>query len=127
MTIAVTRNVPGRFAGFLSSCMQEIAPGVYVAPRLKKAVRERIWQVMMAWEEAIPGDGGVVLLWKSRTAPSGLGVRLLGWPKKELVEHEGLWLTLRGLTELHDAEELLDLADHEEPAHEAGDPVIGLE
>lgn len=126
MTIAVTRNLPGRFDGFLCSCMQEIAPGVYVAPRMKKAVRERTWNVMLEWNELIPQDGGVVLLWKSRDAPSGLGVRLLGWPKKEFVEHEGMWLTLRDLTGEHDVEELIELAEQEEPAFEEGDPTVGL-
>jgi CRISPR-associated protein Cas2 len=106
--------------------MQEVAPGVYVAPRLKKAVRERVWNVLLDWQELIPEDGGVVLLWKSRQAPSGLGVRLLGFPKKELVEHEGLWLTYAGLIAAHDAGELMELAEHEEPAFEADDPTLDL-
>jgi CRISPR-associated protein Cas2 len=107
--------------------MQEVAPGVYVAPRLKKAVRERVWNVMMEWQELIPQEGGVVLLWKSRKAPSGLGVRLLGWPKKELIEHEGMWLTLRDLTAEHDVAELLELAEADEPPFEEGDPTLELD
>ena len=114
MTIAVTRNTPGRFDGFLCSCMQEIAPGVYVAPVMKTSVRERVWDVMMEWSELLPEDGGVVLFWKDPEAPSGLQIRLVGWPKKEFVEHEGMWLTVRGLTEAHDAEELLEQAEVEE-------------
>ena len=124
MTIAVTRNTPNRFNGFLCSCMQEIAPGVYVAPRMKKAVRERVWNVMMDWSELIPQDGGIVLFWKSRKAPSGLGVRLLGWPKKELVEYEGVWLTLRSLTGAHDIDELQKLAVIEEPPIGEEDPTV---
>lgn len=124
MTIAVTRNTPGRFDGFLCSCMHEIAPGVYVAPRMKKAVRERVWNVMMEWAELIPEDGGVVLFWKSRSAPSGLGVRLLGWPKKELVEYEGVWLTLRDLTGAHDVDELMELAEIEAHPFDEDDPTI---
>jgi CRISPR-associated protein Cas2 len=124
MTVAVTRNLPGRFDGFLCSCMQEVAPGVYVAPRLKKATRERVWNVMLEWQELIPPDGGVVLLWKSRRAPSGLAVRLVGFPKKQLVEYEGLWLTLRDLTAEHDAEELLELAERDEPPFDDDDPTI---
>jgi len=46
-TIAVTRNTPNRFNGFLASCMNEIASGMYAAPRMKKLVRERVWKVMM--------------------------------------------------------------------------------
>jgi CRISPR-associated protein Cas2 len=126
MTIAVTRNTPNRFNGFLCSCMQEIAPGVYAAPRMKKAVRERVWGVMLEWSELLPQDGGVVLFWKSRDAPSGMGVRLLGWPKKDLVEHEGLWLTLRDLTAAHDVDELQEAVETEEPPIEKDDPVPDL-
>lgn len=115
MTIAITRNTPARFSGFLASCMHEIAPGVYVAPSMKKSVRERVWNVLMEWGELIPNDGGVVLFWRSKKAPSGLAIRLLGWPKKDLVEHEGVWFTHRELTERHDIEELNQLLTTEEP------------
>jgi len=124
MTIAVTRNTPNRFNGFLASCMQEIAPGVYVAPVMKKSVRERVWAVMMEWNELLPDDGGVVFFWKDDDAPSGLQIRLLGWPKKEFIEHEGLWLTLRDLTEAHDVEELLEQVDVEEPPIDEDDPLL---
>ena len=124
MTIAVTRNTPNRFDGFLASCMHEIAPGVYAAPRMKKAVRERTWTVMMEWAELLPADGGVVLFWKSRDAPSGLGIRLIGWPKKEMIDHEGLWLTVRGLTAAHDIDELQALAAHDEPSPDPDDPTL---
>jgi CRISPR-associated protein Cas2 len=122
MTIAVTRNAPGRFHGFLASCMLEIAPSVYVAPRMKKSVRERVWETMVEWDELLPDDAGVVLFWKSRKAPSGLGVRLLGWPKKELMDHEGVWLTVRNLTEAHDQEELELLSEAERRPVEPEDP-----
>ena len=124
MTIAVTRNTPNRFGGFLASCMHEIAPGVYAAPRMKKAVRERLWSVMMEWAGLLPNDGGVVLFWKSRTEPSGMGVRMIGWPKKELIDHEGLWLTQRALTAAHDIDELQTLARHDEPSPDADDPML---
>jgi CRISPR-associated protein Cas2 len=124
MTIAVTRNTPNRFNGFLASCMQEIAPGVYVAPVMNAAVRERVWRVMMDWAELLDDDGGVVLFWKDDDAPSGLRIRMVGWPKKEFVEHEGLWLTLRDLTEAHDVEELLEQVEVEEPAIDDEDPTL---
>lgn len=123
MTIAVTRNAPNRFDGFFASCMLEIAPSVYVAPRMKKSVRERVWKTVMEWGDLLPSDAGVVLFWKSRTAPSGLGVRLLGWPKKELVEHEGTWLAMRSLTEAHDTEALEALSKVEELPPDEEDPV----
>lgn len=123
MTIAVTRNTPNRFNGFLSSCMQEIAPGTYVAPSMTAAVRERVWAVMMEWEGLLPDeDAGVVFFWRDPDAPSGLQIRMLGWPKKEFVEHEGLWLTLRDLTEAHDVEELLERQGVEEPPIDGDDP-----
>lgn len=124
MTIAVTRNTPNRFNGFLASCMQEIAPGVYVAPVMKKSVRERVWAVMMDWNELLPDDGGVVFFWRDADAPSGLQIRLLGWPKKEFIEHEGLWLTLRNLTDAHDVEELLEKQDVDEPPIDEDDPIL---
>jgi len=126
MTIAVTRNTPGRFDGFLASCMQEIAPGVYVAPVMKKSVRERVWRVMMDWSELLPDDAGVVLFWRNPDAPSKLSIRLLGWPKKEFVEHEGLWLTHRDLTEAHDVEELLEQVEVEEPSIDDEDPTLPM-
>ncbi|PSQ95985.1 MAG: type I-E CRISPR-associated endoribonuclease Cas2 [Bacteroidetes bacterium SW_9_63_38] len=124
MIIAVTRNTPNRFNGFLCSCMQEIAPGVYVAPVMNAAVRERVWRVMMDWAELLDDDGGVVLFWKDDDAPSGLRIRMVGWPKKEFVEHEGLWLTLRDLTDAHDVEELLEQVEVEEPPIDDEDPTL---
>lgn len=125
MTIAVTRNTPNRFDGFLCSCMQEVAPGVYVAPTLSSAVRERVWGVMMEWEGLLPDeDAGVVFFWRDDDAPSGLRIRMLGWPKKEFIEHEGLWLTLRDLTEAHDVEELLEQQEVDESPIDADDPTL---
>jgi CRISPR-associated protein Cas2 len=124
MTIAITRNVPDRFNGFINSCMHEIAPGVYAVPKMKKSVRERVWRVLLDWEELIPEDGGVVLVWRSANAPSGLGVRILGWPKKELVEYEGMWLTFRNLIKSHDSDELEEISNIEEPPFDADDPLI---
>lgn len=123
MTIAVTRNAPGRFRGFLASCMLEITPGVYVAPRMKKAVRERVWQTMLDWSEFLPADAGIALFWKSRKAASGLGMRLVGWPKKELVDVDGLWLAVRDLTANHDQDKLARLAVPQQPTDLQAAPI----
>jgi len=104
--------------------MLEIAPGVYAVPKMKKSVRERLWRVLLDWEELIPEDGGVVILWRSAKAPSGLGVRILGWPKKELVEYEGIWLTFRNLVKSHDSDELEKLSKIDEPPIDKDDPLI---
>jgi len=116
MTVVVTRNAPDRFHGFLSSCMLEVAPGVYVSPRLGRAVRERMWEVMQGWMGLLPKDGGLVLLWGDQQAPSGLGMLLIGWPKKEFVDQEGMWLALDQLTQQHGIQELEALAHLDEKA-----------
>lgn len=92
MTVVVTRNVPDRYRGFLASCMLEIGPGVYTSPDMTPAVRERVWTVCCEWAGILPSDGGVLITWHDATMPSGQGLSLLGWPKEELVETDGLWL-----------------------------------
>ena len=92
MTIVVTRNAPDRYRGFLASCMLELAPGVYTSPHMSRAVRERVWAVCGEWAGALPDDGGVLMTWLDKEQPSGQAVLVLGWPKKELVELDGLWL-----------------------------------
>jgi len=49
---------------------------------------------------------------------------MVGWPKKEMTDHEGLWLTARGLTAAHDIDELHDLAAYDEPPPDPADPVL---
>jgi CRISPR-associated protein Cas2 len=72
--------------------MLELAPGVYASPNLNEGVRERIWTVCCEWAGALPDDGGVLMTWREPKAPSRQGVRVLGWPKKEFVEIDGMWL-----------------------------------
>ena len=94
MTVVVTRNVPDRYRGFLASCMLELAPGVYTSPRMSKAVRDRVWAVCCEWAGALPDEGGVLMTWRDKAMPSGQAVLTLGWPKKEIVELDGIWLDL---------------------------------
>ena len=91
MTVIVTRDVAARFRGFLASCMLEIAPGVYTAPRMNKAVRARVWAVMEEWFEALDG-GGIVMTWRDPSMPGGQGILTLGSPRKELFEYDGIYL-----------------------------------
>ena len=95
MTVVVTRNAPDRFRGFLASCMLELAPGVYTSPRMTRAVRDRVWAVCCEWAVAIPDDGGVLMTWQDQQSPSGQAVLVLGWPRKELAELNGVWLDRR--------------------------------
>lgn len=89
MTIAVTRNVSPRIRGFLASSMLELAPGVYSAPRLSPAVRDRIWAVLEEWFLA-EKDASIVLVWADANMPGGQNVKTLGLPPVELVELDGL-------------------------------------
>ncbi len=94
MTIVVTRNVSDRMRGFLASSMLEIAPGVYSAPRLSPAVRDRIWDVTLSWFPH-EQDAGIVMLWQDSNMPGGQAVKVLGDAPVELVELDGIVLTKR--------------------------------
>lgn len=88
-TMVVTRDVPDRYRGFLASCMLEIAPGVYVAPRMTPAVRDRVWHVCEEWSGSL-GQGGVVMSWVEKDLPGGLAIRTIGSPPRELCEVDGV-------------------------------------
>lgn len=96
MTVIVTRQVPGRFRGFLASCMCEIAPGVYTAPRMSQGVRERVWTVLETWWMAYP-DSSVLMTWEDATRVGGQNLRTLGLPRQDLEEHDGVFLARRDL------------------------------
>lgn len=100
MTVVVTRNVPDRYRGFLASCMLEVAPGVYTSPDMTDGVRERVWTVCCEWAAVLPDDGGVVMTWREPSQPSGQALRVLGWPQKEIVELDGVWLDKASLGSL---------------------------
>src|SRR3546814_292557 len=95
MTVVVTRDVAPRFRGFLASVMLEVAPGVYTAPDLSAAVRERIWNVLSDWHREL--GGAVLLTWRDRKASGGQGLLVLGDPPKSLIDHDGLMLVKREL------------------------------
>jgi CRISPR-associated protein Cas2 len=99
MTIVVTRNVPGRFRGFLASAMCEIAPGVYTAPRMSAGVRERVWSVLESWYQPDEPDRSVLMTWPERTLPGGQEIRTLGIPQHQLCSHYGVYLAKRAMNE----------------------------
>ena len=98
MTMVVTRNVESRVRGFLASTMLEIAGGVYAAPNLTPAVRDRIWEVLVKWQVGTREDGAV-MAWPDTQVPGGLHVRMLGEPPLELCETPSVVLTRRPLSE----------------------------
>lgn len=94
LTVLITRDVPARYRGFLASVMPEIAPGVYVAPGLTVAVRERVWAVMEEWWDQAPG-AAIVLAYPDRNAAGRLAIRALGTPPVELAEVTGIRMVVR--------------------------------
>lgn len=94
MTVVVTRNVTDRVRGFLASSMLEFAPGVYSAPRITPAVRDRIWRVLDDWFSN-EKDASIVMLWADSTMPGGQSAKTLGLPPIQLVEIDGMLATLR--------------------------------
>ena len=94
LVMLVTRDVAERFHGFLASVMLEVAPNVFVAPRMNKGVRERTWSVVADWHGQEP-RGSLVMVWCDSSEVGGIGLAHLGTPPRELVEMDGMWLTRR--------------------------------
>jgi CRISPR-associated protein Cas2 len=94
LVMIVTRDVTDRFRGFLASVMLEVAPNVFVSPRMTPRVRDRIWSVISDWFCQEP-RGSLVMVWRDLNATGGVGLAHLGTPPRELVELDGMWLTRR--------------------------------
>ncbi len=94
LTVIVTRDVEARYRGFLTSVMLEIAPGVYVSPRMSAGVRARVWSVLSDWWQTL-GRGALVMVWRDIKAPGGLQIETLGDPPKEIVDADGILLVKR--------------------------------
>lgn len=91
LAVIVTRDVADRFRGFLASVMLEVAPTVYISPRMSKGVRERTWKVLVDWHDAAP-CGSIVMVWRDNNETGGVGLAHLGEPPNELVEMDGMWV-----------------------------------
>lgn len=94
LTMIFTRDVEMRYRGFLTSVMLEIAPGVYVAPEMSAAVRQRVWSVMANWWETL-GRGSLTLVWRDTKAVGNLRIETLGEPPKSIIDADGLLLVKR--------------------------------
>ncbi len=94
LVVIATRDVADRFRGFLASIMLEVAPTVYISPRMNAGVRTRTWDVLKDWHTSEP-RGSVVMVWRDVNETGGVGIATLGTPPRELVEVDGLWLTSR--------------------------------
>lgn len=94
LVMIVIRDVADRFHGFLSSVMLEVAPNVFVSPRMNPGVRERVWSVMKDWHRH-ESQGSLVMVWRDLNAVGGVGIANLGDPPRELMEADGMWLVRR--------------------------------
>ena len=87
LVMIVIRDVADRFHGFLSSVMLEVAPNVFVSPRMNPGVRTRVWDVMSDWYRH-ESRGSLVMVWRDLNAVGGVGLANLGngklrWPKRD--------------------------------------------
>ncbi len=96
MTVIVATNVKRRFSGFLGSVMLEVAPTVYVSPKMSPSVRSRVWETLDDWHTTEP-QGSIVMIWRAPTASVGMEIAYLGTPKRELVDIDGLLVVSRRL------------------------------
>jgi len=99
LTVIVTRDMEARFRGFLSSIAQEVAPGVYVSPRLSAGVRDRAWAVVSDWFGALnrggEAGGSIIMAYADRAVVGGVTLRALGTPPREFVDVDGLLMARR--------------------------------
>lgn len=70
---------------------------------MTKSVRERVWDVCIAWAETLPTDGGVLLTWRDAAEPSGQGILVLGWAKSDIVDYDGFWIARRAIAAPNDS------------------------
>jgi len=96
LVMIVTRDVADRYRGYLGSLMLEVAPTVYISPRMNPSVRSRTWNVLMSWHTAEP-QGSIVMVWKDANETGGIGIATLGTPPRELMDVDGLWLVHKSL------------------------------
>jgi CRISPR-associated protein Cas2 len=91
-TVIVTCDVQPRYRGFLASVMLEIAPGVYVSPRLNPPARERLWETLEGWYKHL-SRGSIVMIWRSTKSAGRINALTLGVARRNIIEYEGLLLT----------------------------------
>lgn len=86
--------------------MCEIAPGVYTAPRMTVAVRERVWTVLSDWYKPDP-EHSILMTWPKPSLPGGQEIRVLGIPQQDVWRHDGVYVARREI----DEKTLADLRD----------------
>lgn len=94
LVMIVIRDMANGFHGFLSSAMLEVAPNVFVSPRMNPVARVRVWRVPVDWYANSP-QGSAVIVWRDLNSVGGVGIANLGDPPRELIEADGMWLVRR--------------------------------
>lgn len=92
LTVIITRDVESRYRGFLRSAMLEISAGIYISPQLNRDARDRVWEVMAHWHQALH-RGSIIMIWRDKTANGHIGLRILGDTIKEFCDVDGFLLT----------------------------------
>jgi len=89
MLVLTLECAPPKLVGYCSSWALQIATGVYVA-NLPAAQREEIWETIIKWADP---DTRVVMVWSSPRTEQGIDFRILGSPRRRVVEREGLLIS----------------------------------
>lgn len=94
LTVLITRDVEGRYRGFLSSAMLELSPGVYASPSLSARSRDKIWEVVTDWHGRL-GCGSLLMIYPDAQSAGGMAVRSLGATPRHAVKLDGVLLSVR--------------------------------
>jgi CRISPR-associated protein Cas2 len=89
MLVLVLESAPPKVIGYCSSWALQVATGVYVA-NLPAKQREEIWKQLVAWSYS---DTRAVMIWSSSRNEQGIEYRMLGEPRRKIVEREGLLIS----------------------------------
>lgn len=92
LTVVITRDVDNRYRGLLRSAMLEASTSIYVSAQLNREARNRLWDVISRWHQAL-NRGSVVMLWRDPNASGDIGVKSLGDIPRDLCEVDGILLT----------------------------------
>jgi CRISPR-associated endoribonuclease Cas2 subtype I-E len=65
---------------------------------MNKAVRQRVWSVLEKW--CMPElDMSVLMTWPDNALPGGQAVAVVGGPKTDIVDYDGIFLSRRDVSE----------------------------
>jgi CRISPR-associated protein Cas2 len=89
MLLLVLECAPPKLYGYCSSWALQVATGVYAA-NLPAKTREEIWEQVIRWSSI---ETRAVMLWSSNANEQGLEYRMIGEPRRKVIEREGLLIS----------------------------------